>query len=70
MLYPDITYLTHILQRYNISEKNYNDLNYKYTEIQNMKQSLEKEVLNLQASLDHERSRRNHASEETMELQG
>ena len=35
-----------------------------------MKQSLEKEVLNLQASLDHERSSRNHASEETMELQG
>ena len=56
-------------QRYNVSEKNYNDLNYKYTEIQNMKQSLEKEVLNLQASLDHERSSRNHASEETMELQ-
>jgi hypothetical protein len=26
-----------------------------------MKQSLEKEVLNLQASLDHERSSRNHA---------
>lgn len=57
-------------QRYTVAEKNYNELNYKYSEVQTAKQALEKEVMNLQANLDHERSSRTHASEDLIELQG
>ena len=53
-----------------MSEQSYSELNIKYNEVYNTKQSLQKEVMELQSALDHERSSHRQVSSQSSELSG
>ena len=53
-----------------MSEQSYSELNIKYNEVYNTKQSLQKEVMELQSALDHERSSHRQMSSQSSELSG
>lgn len=55
-------------QRYNMSEQSYSELNAKYGEVLSAKQSLQKEVMELQSTLDHERNSQRQMSSQSSEL--
>ncbi|XP_069126945.1 rho-associated protein kinase 2-like isoform X3 [Argopecten irradians] len=55
-------------QRYSILETTYTDLNTKYTEVVSIRQSLQKEVIDLQAILEQERNSHSQNSAHTQEL--
>ena len=62
--------LTEVQQRLTVSDQSYNDLNMKYSDLQNAKQSVEKELRDLRMALENETLNRNQVSEHTAELHG
>lgn len=53
-----------------MSEQSYSELNAKYGEVLSAKQSLQKEVMELQSTLDHERNSQRQMSSQSSELSG
>lgn len=59
-----------VFQRYNLLEQNYSNMNSKYSDVVLVKQNVEQDLFNLQASLEQEKNAHNQASEHTAELHG